>query len=136
MTDNQHVWDCLTHQWDEWQSAVQYPENIIPDGWKEFFTLVTHLISRLPSSKLTKVAIEKGLLRVSAECFTPLDQLIFDRFSQSIALGTSMKCMVCGKYGYRRKSEDFSPCLCNTHYVEYANWLDDNGLLKEVSNVG
>jgi len=90
-------------------------------GWHEFVHHAFYLISLFRGATYTRIYISKGLLRFVGLAQNPLEQSLLDRFSQSIAKDTALRCMICGQRGYRRKLEMGWPCLCTEHYIEYAN---------------
>jgi hypothetical protein len=90
-------------------------------GWHKFIQEAFYLVSALRDTKITRVYVNKGLLRFVGESDSPMEQSIFNRLSQSIAKDSALCCVVCGQHGYRRKLEVGWPCLCREHYIEYAN---------------
>jgi hypothetical protein len=95
----------------------------IPYGWQELLEEL-YRFRELSRCQITSVTVEKGLLRVRGVCSHPTDQLLFNRLSQSFALGSCNRCLVCRRYGWRRKTEDGWPVLCQAHYVEYINFIN------------
>jgi hypothetical protein len=99
-------------------------EELVPDGWVSLWAVILRLTGYIDNCTLVKMGIEKGLLRTEFKCENQTDQNLLNLISNSIARESTLKCMVCGKWGRRRKLEEGMPCLCGHHYTEYVNYLD------------
>jgi hypothetical protein len=100
----------------------------LPPGWQglvnEMFWCWATM--RMIPENRPQASIAKGLLRFTAEYGESKDQKLFNRVAQSIASSSATVCMMCGKHGFRRKNEIGWPCLCTTHYTEYATQLSES----------
>lgn len=110
--------------------AAKDCQKLIPSGWQALCaeawgTLRT--FERTGPEWEVWYKIEKGLLRfeIVSEWTTELDRKLINRICQSIASSSAQICMECGKHGFRRKNEVGWPCLCSTHYIEYATQLSN-----------
>jgi hypothetical protein len=111
-------------------------QNLIPIGWQllaEEMWFAFQLM-RVSKQDVLTFRIEKGLLRfeIESELTSETDRKLINRICQSIASSSARICMECeppGKHGFRRKNEQGWPCLCTTHYIEYATQLtnQENG---------
>lgn len=90
-------------------------------GWHRFIHEVYYLVESLRDITITRVYVNKGLLRFVGHSDSEIQQSLFNRLTQSIAKDSALCCVVCGQHGYRRKLEEGWPCLCKEHYIEYAN---------------
>jgi hypothetical protein len=115
---------------------ISYPftfnalQDELPLGWqeKDWLPMIQEFDDRFRGFQLTKMTIEKGLLRFYGDG-DPLHLRMFDGIVQKIARESSNVCMKCGVIGYRRKNEEGTPCLCAADYVWYINELDKQNLL-------
>jgi hypothetical protein len=98
---------------------------LVPPGWVSIWSIIQRLTGYIDNCTLIKAGIEKGLLRTEFKCENQTDQNLLNLVSQAVARESSMKCMVCGEWGRRRKLEDGLPCLCGKHYTDYVNFLDE-----------
>lgn len=120
----QHILDFMSTSLTDSDLAESVIGEVVPDGWIDLVWQAKRLITLMPESFMQKIAVDKGLLRIIGDCKLEMDQVIFDKFAQSLARDSSTMCMECGKRGFRRKEEDGWPSLCGVHYVEYVNFLD------------
>ena len=90
-------------------------------GWHKFVQEAFFLATVMGDTTISRVYVNKGLLRFVGVSESPIQQSLFNRLSQSIAKDSALCCVVCGQHGYRRKLEEGWPCLCKEHYIEYAN---------------
>ena len=105
-------------------------DTLMPIGWRDtIWAFAKKAMARLNVSPSRIVLhAENGLLRITARSSDPLDTDIMKQVSQYIARQSARTCMVCGKFGYRRKMESGWPCLCRDHYILYANALHEERL--------
>lgn len=106
--------------------GLQEAQHFFPKGWHVFLDDIWHLADLIGNVRVTRIGIDKGLLRVTVETPGDIEASLFKRVTQSVARESSLKCMECGKRGFRRKIEQGWPSLCGVHYVEYVNFLDQN----------
>lgn len=114
---------------------------LFPWGWKFIISplYILENLYRVRSSNqagLFSVGLVKGILRVKLiqhpqiperlEDF-PLRIDMFNRVAESVARDSANKCLVCGDRGNRKKTEKYWPSLCNKHYIQYVNYLDEHG---------
>lgn len=103
----------------------------LPEGWKHLPDAVRVLASHFDVHSeiiVNRYTVELGLLRFHLEPPTePLYEFIFNSVAQAVAAKSAKICLVCGNSGVRRKDEQHWPCLCGKHYIQYRNWLDQNG---------
>lgn len=95
-------------------------EKTLP-GWHRLVHELWYLLDRLDSVIVTRVWVDKGLLRIEGGSTRLIENSLFERVAQSIAKDSALTCLVCGQRGYRRKMETGWPCLCREHYIEYVN---------------
>jgi hypothetical protein len=103
-------------------------ENALPPGWCCFIPFIMHLTGRLESCNIKTVAIESGLLRITAFSPNKFDNEIFEKVAQRLAVDSRLICMVCGKTSprsLRKKQEPGNPSLCGPHFIQFVNFLDD-----------
>jgi hypothetical protein len=91
--------------------------NFLPDGWHKFIEIIFDA-ARVCEIKIHMLDIKNGTLYVTGE---GVYDSIFKRISRTIMIDSALTCMVCGKYGLRRKNEIGSPPLCGPHYLDYIN---------------
>lgn len=110
-------------------------KDVLPTGWRNhngtglivFNSFLRDLKSYPNHIWISEVRLEKGLLRFYSESEHEHLKMIFDQVAQIPARMSAKSCMVCGQKGSRRKTEKFWPALCRKHYIQYVNWLDENG---------
>jgi hypothetical protein len=115
------------------QHGFQDIVKILPPGWQLNGTVLGPLFRLVEGFKdtfyISLVKIDKGLVRASPGWVTDEEKelaFIFNAVAQPLAAMSSKRCVVCGKTGSRRKPLEYWPCLCVSHYIQYANWLDQN----------
>jgi hypothetical protein len=107
--------------------GAAYVYDALPEGWRPLAKLGVRL-TELMDNRIVEIGIRAGLLVVKFKGNNELDNQICELFRNAIAQKSSVTCMICSKRGFRRKREALVPTLCGPHYVEYINYLDDNGL--------
>src|SRR5574338_1083407 len=105
--------------------------DVLPPGWRNhpWSEMILEMGCVLHPFSVDRVWVEKGLLRFHGHSEMPHNRhhnKLFDCVAQQIAKASSMVCMVCGDKGFRKKTEIGWPCLCEPHYIEYVNFLDQN----------
>jgi hypothetical protein len=102
-------------------------EEFLPTGWHKFVEeLFQASMSHQRPMSVGKVTIKDGVLYSSIEMGKPdnreeVHKKLFVRISTSLMQESAKTCMVCGKFGKRRKELEHKPSLCPTHYLEYIN---------------
>jgi hypothetical protein len=91
----------------------------LPPGWAHTVDVIRDAVQTL-QVRLTRVEIKDGVLYLEDDGTSPHSE-IFKRFAKSILQETARTCMVCGKFGIRRKEHDGKPPLCITHYATFIN---------------
>jgi hypothetical protein len=109
--------------------GIEVPEcyKMIPEGWHSLVKMAVRLTD-LMDNCIVEIGIRQGLFVVKFKGTNELDNEICELFRNAVAQKSSVTCMICSKRGFRRKREALVPTLCGPHYVEYINYLDDNGL--------
>lgn len=96
----------------------------LPNGWvTEFNTIIMELDDISPSS-IVALDIRDGVLYLTMKengRYYKLTTLVTRSLSQSSA----KTCMMCGKFGLRRKEQQHKPCLCRSHYIDFINYEEE-----------
>lgn len=90
---------------------------VLPAGWHKLIPIIFETAS-ICKINISALDIKQGTLYIKG---VGEYQNIFNRVARSLMMDSALTCMVCGKYGRRRKDESGSPSLCGAHYLDYIN---------------
>lgn len=109
-------------------ATVEEMEEKLPAGWrgKDLLWPVILFSSRFPETPTTTIKILKGLLRPYPENREARESVLYDLIAQISARKSATICKICGKRGIRRKAEEFSPSLCQKHFIQYINYIAEH----------
>jgi hypothetical protein len=115
------------------EEILEIIDSSIPNGWGSLPALMMGYMEDVGLVLVTKLAIEKGLLRMSCVARGYHMEQTFDVLAHHAAMKSSVTCLVCGNRGYRRTTLEGWPSLCTMHHVQYVNFLDEvnNGNTEE-----
>lgn len=109
----------------EWEEMGDEIDALMPYGWNGLQEVLLDYCNDVGLIHIVKVSVEKGLLRFVSVARGAHHERTFNILAHHVAVKSSLKCMICGKRGYRRKLSEGWPSLCTTHHVQYVNYLDE-----------
>jgi hypothetical protein len=112
---------------DDFRFLPNELNDFLPLGWRKFTEeLFQASMAHQRPQSFGKVTIRDGVLYCTIQKGKPDNReeehkSLFTRISTSLMQESAKTCMVCGKFGKRRKELEHKPSLCPTHYLEYIN---------------
>lgn len=104
--------------------SISKINSVLPPGWNIRLGSVIEEIDELSNSSITGLDIKNGVLYITHKNESPYHQLI-DLAIRALSQESARICMICGSFGKRRKEQEYKPCLCRTHYLDYINYVED-----------
>jgi hypothetical protein len=103
-------------------------ENFLPWGWNTFGEIIWYT-TQCYNVSIKYLRIHNGTLELSVihDAAAPVvQQLLFELITTGLFQRSSKTCMMCGRFGQRRKLVEGKPALCGEHHIQYINAISED----------
>jgi hypothetical protein len=98
--------------------SIKEIAEFIPPMWEKYYFVIRD------AKKACEVEIQSVKIKNCVLYVTPIESYyspIFKRVAKTLLTDSSRTCLVCGKFGRRRKDQIGFPSLCPAHFLDYIN---------------